>query len=202
MSVDHKTSGVRGQPRATITCDDCGRKEVVACEIGNDGQARHKAAQMLGWTFVKHKDRCKTCEAKRKVVKMEPKKTTPEAPKQPSREQRREIMAMLDDCYDKTAERYLGTDNDDTVADVLGVMPGWVAEIREDFFGPVGSNEEIENLMADLMEWRGKATETLKASVDAGEQLRKVMAEASAFNARLDRINSALSQRIIKKAKA
>ncbi|MBL3587737.1 hypothetical protein JMM61_20710, partial [Rhodovulum sulfidophilum] len=45
--------------------------------------------------------------------------------RQPSREQRREIVDMLREVYDPEAERYRRNDTDATVADVLGVMPGW-----------------------------------------------------------------------------
>ncbi len=53
---------------------------------------------------------------------------------------------MLVITYDGDAKRYKGTDTDKTIADALGngVMPGWVAEIREQNFGPAGGNEEIE----------------------------------------------------------
>ena len=33
------------------------------------------------------------------------------------------------------------------------VMPGWVAEIREEFFGPDGGNGEMDALLAEMRAW-------------------------------------------------
>jgi len=70
--------------------------------------------------------------------------------RQPSRDQKRLIVAALEDAYD-TNQRYKGTETDKGIADMLedGIMAGWVAAVREDMFGPDG-NEEIGSLAADV----------------------------------------------------
>lgn len=77
---------------------------------------------------------------------------TPAPLRQPSREQRRQIMELLTTCYDTQKERYSGTDTDQTIADCIGggVLFGWVAQVREEFFGPDGGNDELESILADI----------------------------------------------------
>ena len=85
--------------------------------------------------------------------------TNVEPIRQPTREQKRQIIEMLTACYDTKAERYTGTETDVTIADAIGggCMFGWVATIREDMFGPDGGNEEHVTLMADIAQWRVNA---------------------------------------------
>jgi|GEM_PF-955431 len=154
-----------GAPHATAWCDapDCRRSETVACAYhrGGSGHAIPDQAQIhtkltrQGWAFFKGKLRCPSCEAKRKAQgAVTVKKTISKVSeiRKPTKEQKREIIQMLDVAYDTKAERYKGHDTDKAVAESLGsgVMPGWVAEIREDLFGPDGGNSEIENLAADI----------------------------------------------------
>lgn len=70
----------------------------------------------------------------------------------PTREQKREIVQMLEVAYDTKLGRYKGKDTDKTVAEVLGdgILPGWVAEIREDMFGPDGGNDEMLALLDQI----------------------------------------------------
>lgn len=72
----------------------------------------------------------------------------PTAPalRQPTRDQKRLIVAALEESYDTKNQRYKGTETDKGIADMLedGIMAGWVAAVREDMFGPDG-NEELGN---------------------------------------------------------
>lgn len=76
--------------------------------------------------------------------------------RQPTPKQKREIIGILEDVYDDDSKRYKGQETDKTVAETIGggVMPGWVAEIREEMFGPDGSNDEMEALMVEMRAWR------------------------------------------------
>lgn len=213
-----------GVPRAKVICDECGRDECVPCKYErnnhnkkthpNESQARAKAMQQ-GWSYVKNKLRCPTCEAKRKVVPMKPKQSpSEEAPKEPTRAQKRQIMDMLEETYDTSAERYSGGDTDETVAEVLGVMPGWVAKLREEFFGPEGGNEDIESLVERLddIEKQMKGIEgDCKAMVKDAEYIKanaetalrsneKKLAEVSTLRADLDKIKKAVGPRVQKAA--
>src|SRR5690606_2606021 len=121
------------------------------------GQAIRK---LHGWVQVKGALRCPACEAKRRVAvaaKQEKAVETNVAPiRQPTMEQKRQIMLLLTDAYDTAAGRYRGGDTDKTLADAIGggCMPGWVAEVREQFFGPDGGNDAIEDVIADLKAWQ------------------------------------------------
>lgn len=74
------------------------------------------------------------------------------APAEATREQKREIMLMLQQVYDTEKQRYKGEETDKTVAHVLGIERwGWVSKIREELFGPAG-NEAGDKLLAEVKE--------------------------------------------------
>lgn len=213
-----------------IVCDDCGKDEVVVCDyervssyvrLPNEGQANRKITGQ-GWEMVKGKHGCPACKAKRKNHRQAlaglheeekrlrldaeetPNMTKPAAVtplREPTREQKRQIMSLLEVSYDTDAGRYKGTDTDATVAGAIGggVMPGWVAELREEFFGPDGGNGEMEALAAEMREWlekRRKESDNAKVLLDG---LQRALAftnnrigEADAMLRRLDAIRKAV----------
>lgn len=165
--------------------------------VPDQGKARSKA-QRMGWQVRKTSLACPTCAAAARAAPTTTQcntpttkpetaemttaptsaKKTPDAPSlpdQPSREIKRAIMDLLKDCYDVPQARYRRGDTDDTIADVVGARPAWVAELREEFFGTLGGNEEIDTL--DALEAKGKLLLT-----------------------DLEKITAALSHRIIVKA--
>lgn len=165
--------------------------------LANEAQATTKL-KAKGWTFIRNVARCPDCEAKRKVadqpkpakpnlvlvqkepaMTQQPAVTTATAPRQPSREQKRAIIDLLNDVYDTAAERYRGKDTDQTVAEVLGagIMPGWVAQIREELFGPDGGNDELEALRLELAGLNDVVQKTVK---DATAKLAEVNAALKA----------------------
>lgn len=208
--------GDHGQPRVRCICDDCGREEVVAGDHarGEAAQAVPKV-QRLGWSYINKKLRCGQCEAKRKVKKMAKSKSAPavavvdEPLRRPTMAQKREIMGLLQDVYDVEAGRYKGSDTDAAVADVLGVMPGWVAEIREEFYGPDGGNADIEGLAARLDSFLSAAAveveialTSCKAEVEVAiSNCRGRIAEAEAMRDELRRIREAVGAPVRAKAR-
>lgn len=202
-----------GASRANIVCDDCGKKECVPCAYDDKGQPKVSQARgramAMGWSYVKNKLRCPTCEAKRKVISMtKPKEQAPE----PTKKERIQIFAMLAEVYDVDAGRYNNGDTDETVADVLGVRPGFVAQIRDAEFGPDGGNEDIEGLAAKIDEMlremegikgdcnaiKKDAQSIINAANVAFESNQKKLAEVSAMKAELDRIKKAVGPRVAK----
>lgn len=167
--------GPRNHELAEATCDECGKAETVSAshktsrafsrggapviELLNAEQAMQKFRRQ-GWALVKNRLYCPNCESARKLrehKQQEPimavKSETVVTPlRQPTLEQRRQIVEMLVLAYDGQAQRYKGHDTDKTLAEAIGggVMPGWVAEIREQNFGPAGGNEEIEAIRAEI----------------------------------------------------
>lgn len=146
----------RGFPKKEATCDDCGTTEIVSAERGKngEGQARIKL-QKHGWSSIGGVDRCADCETLRKgttEMNQSPKITADTPVREPTRAQKRQIMEILDEVYDVDAGRYKGQETDITVAQTLenGIMPGWVAQLREEFFGPAATNEDLDEIYDDL----------------------------------------------------
>lgn len=175
--------GQRGEEQALCTCTDCCAEITVKAAHGSNrgGQSdwkKHlnlaKPSQVIekiqseGWAIVKNKLRCPKCEAARKSLKPKPEEAPMKANitelRKPTPLQKRQIVEMLMVCYDTEQGRYKLTDTDKTVADAIGggVMLGWVAEIREDMFGPAGGNDEMEKLKAELNLWMGGVNKELE----------------------------------------
>ena len=122
----------------------------------------------------------------------------------PTREQKRQIVAMLESSYDTARGCYRGTDTDLTVAEVIGggVMFGWVAQVREDMFGPDGGNDAIGLLEADLKQWQEDMA-VIAAAVQASQadtltKLREFndhRGKAGDFLKRLEAIKAAVGPR-------
>ncbi|PTE19935.1 hypothetical protein C5F48_20310 [Cereibacter changlensis JA139] len=122
-----------------------------------------------------------------------------EAPRQPTRAQKREIVQLLDASYDVKAGRYVGGETDQTVAASLpGILPGWVASVREDLYGPAGGNEEIEGLLAELR----RELAAMAARDAAIEAARAELAEArgalAGFLKRLEAIRAAVGPKAVR----
>ncbi len=200
----------RGSTVARCTCDECSSQIVVKCnhvtrfsdkrpiEIN-----RTQALQKLndeGWEFVKNVLRCPECKRKRKEVAVSREPTivtiTPPAVtplRQPTREQKRLIVAALDDAYDMAHQRYKGTETDKGIADMLadGIMPGWVAAVREDMFGPDG-NEEMTDLAAELKAWMKKVDDGVDAIRKLLVDVDAARAEVRNYQVRLNKIVAAI----------
>lgn len=201
----------KGQARARVCCDECGREDVIAVRQTRLRGPRvpkagvEKALEKLkhtGWAGTSKALRCPKCEAKRKVENMAVPKAKPNGNavkpvREPTRDQKREIMSMLGEVYDVTAECYRRGDTDDTVADVLEVMPGWVAQLREEFFGPSGGNEDIEALSNGIEVFLSLANPALQTAKLAAETLEKEVAKAKRFSVELAAIQRAVGPRVM-----
>ena len=176
-------------------CHDCGRVAEIRCAHEGTisprgaktakvvaGQAIKKLAD-AGWSFIAKKPRCPKCEAERRAHKpKEADMTTATATdlREPTREQKREIVGMLETVYDTKAQRYRGVETDKTVAEALGngILWGWVARLREEFFGPAG-NEAVEKLLVEAREWMRKAD---KLSATVHDDHNRLIASLREFN--------------------
>jgi hypothetical protein len=177
---------------------------------GGDEEQVEKAVarkfENLGWkvgrTATQH--RCPACFAalksasakKRenhdmdnKVVSINPPPPTPDpvmvaveaAPRRPSRDERRIIHNKIDENYVSEAVGYAAGWNDKRVASDLGVPQAWVAEIRDENFGP-NVDEALVAAMAD-----GKAMlEEIQAARMTAEPMLKALNELIARSARIE----------------
>lgn len=180
------TRGLSGQEQATCTCDVCGRETVFAAKHG-DAYAEHPQVfqsegavysrlQKIKWARIKKSLHCPDC-VKRRKEKM---KNVAEVTRQPTKEQKREIIDLLMEVYDTTAQRYNGSETDKTVADTIGngILFGWVAQLREDFFGPDG-NEINEQALKEVEGWMKKADDT---AVDMHKKITEFNKQLRLFN--------------------
>lgn len=203
----------KGVNRARVCCDFCDRSEVMTCGYvrGSDpGKTIPNARQLFkkiskrGWSVIKGKVRCPSCEASRKVVRMIKAKTKPQVvadpPREPTRAQNREIMVLLGDVYDAEQERYRRGDTDETVAEVLEVMPGWVARLREEFFGPAGGNEDMVALADDLRSFIVAAGDVRQKAQGQIAALEAEIRQAEKHLVRLGEIEKAVGPRLLARA--
>lgn len=204
--------GLHGKMMGRARCDGgCGAVlEFTAIHVGRKGTpgpdridisaALHRINEN-GWRANPKKQLCGTCAAaaREKAAKQEEPEmtvaaTTPPADvPQPTRDQKREIMLMLQEVYDPTAKRYTGAETDQTVANALGIARwGWVATIREEFFGPAGNEAadllaaEVRSALATHQVTRNKLDEWMK---DANQALAQIDAQIATMNAALKRID-------------
>lgn len=201
---------------AVCTCDDCNLEHTVKAQHnrhrGNANKGGVIEGQVVtkltakGWTFIKKTLRCPACEAVRTSSRNKPEPmemVMAEAStdlRQPTREQKRQIMELLNDVYDTKTTRYTGGETDKTVADALGggVMHGWVAQIREEFFGPDGGNEELEALVAEVKQLQSETAEIAKK---CHEDIQLALASLRDYNKLRDKLND-LTPRVEKLKKA
>lgn len=191
-----KAKGARSSQVEAI-CDTCGHTELLTCDYEqfspqkatpDVGQA-HKKLVGKGWEVVKGHLNCPACKAERKSKhrkEAEPMAQVTEIRK-PTREQKREIIALLTEVYDTKAERYRGVESDVTVAEAIGggCMFGWVAEIRDEMFGPDGRNEEHELLLADIRKWQAEADARIEQAEALLKEARVYKEQVEALAARL-----------------
>lgn len=155
----------KGANRASVKCDSCDRMDTVPCGYQRTtasesepitGQVVSKITA-AGWSVVKGKHFCPSCEAKRKTQNHEAKMAAKEmqeteAPRAMTPKQKREIIGMLELAYDDDRKRYKDGESDKSVAAAIGdgCMWGWGAQVRDELFGPDTKNEEIEALRKDM----------------------------------------------------
>lgn len=192
--------------RVVAKCDDCGHSEYEACDYergsngswrANEGQVIHRLTKR-GWSHIKGRLRCMSCEIKRKSQKggqIVAENVTPL--RQPSREQKRQIIDLLTEVYDTKAERFRGCESDVTVADAIGggVLFGWVAQIRDELFGPDGRNEELDSLADDIRQWQSTADGLLTKAHAAISDFEAARSKVSEMQGRLDAIVKAAGPR-------
>lgn len=190
--------GARGQEQAFCTCEDCGGEVTVSARHGDNrgwktaGRANltlHSEAAVieslrkLGWSHVKNRLRCDKCTEKREDKPVTQTKTReaakPAAPREMTQEMRLDVMEALFAAYDRKAKRYIGAETDKSVAEAVGggCMPGWVAQVRSENFGPAG-NEEAEAIRSEIERIGNEAAKRLDELAD---QLAKLSARLDAL---------------------
>ena len=190
-----------GKQVARCQCDFCDNYTDVSVYFGetkvvgkineaeiNNVNTVFKNLKKRGWSYIGKKMRCKDCEEKRRS-KGEAKMTKDNVKelRQPTKEQKREIIDLLTAVYDVSAQRYKGSETDKSVAETIGngILWGWVANLREDFFGPDG-NEQAEQVSAEITQWMETADGLAKQFHEKLMDLQKSLRE---FNAAREQVS-------------
>ncbi|PST62632.1 hypothetical protein C9E91_13725 [Rhizobium sp. SEMIA4064] len=140
-----------------IDCASCGAVAYFPFQTGVNRKPPVAAIQFFqnkGWVVGNgpRKDFCPihASPAKRKGTKImasECAPSTADKPREMTREDRRIINDKLDEVYGKDAYKAPWTDA--AVAKDLGVPRDWVAQVREQFFGPAGSNPLFDEFLKE-----------------------------------------------------
>lgn len=113
-------------------------------------------------------------------------------PREMSPSDGRLIMLKLDDAYDLDKKGYKPGWTDNVVAQDMGVPRGWVENVRKQFFGPEGSNPDVDAVLADARHHLAQARKLIHGALEAQNTLNKDLAtmksQAELIQRRIDRI--------------
>ena len=113
----------------------------------------------------------------------------------PDRAAKRRIHDEIAGNWDERFSRYIGSASDQSIAETLKMPRAWVAEIRADFFGDSGANEDIEQLKSMLngavARFERTAEDALKVATNLDTQAREV----KELRARLERVEKSVLPR-------
>ena len=112
-----------------------------------------------------------TARAASNGVKARPAPPNAELPRQMERSEKRIIWLKLDEVYGDETTGYQPGWTDARVAKDLDVALAWVKTVREENFGPVGTNPEIALVVAEAEAWRKDRAELGKKALTQVAQL-------------------------------
>lgn len=197
-----KLPGAPNQSGYQVTCSKCGTIE----KISGGNQFLKIPPELIaakfrdkGWSVASHgaKDICPSCQERAKRPKNEDKEgnvvsinkppvaVAAEAPRVMSKEDGRVIFAKISDVYLDESKGYSAGWTDKRVAEDLGVPSAWVREVREQWFGKEGMNEEALLLIAkgnDLIAQMENTSKSLSSRADA------LLAGAAELRGQLDKM--------------
>lgn len=196
----------KGANRAKVTCDGCGRSETMSCDylrrsdgVGPNVGQLHKRLVAQNWDVRKTILRCPTCAARKRAMSHQEKRedtvqvketvedSTNNLP-EPTPKQERLIILAIENAWDDQNKRYRGGQTDKTVAEELagGIRAGWVAELRNRYFGPDGGNDELAAIRAEIEKFDAEFAKRLSTlRVD-------YVSKMAAFSKRLDAVCEAV----------
>jgi hypothetical protein len=199
---------------AIVACRNCAKVENLSIKTAYGllpPVAIEKKFAQRGWEIGNndHWDVCPDCVAQRAVkpvLKIVPKAEEPsveevvevkpelvvktEPPRVMQRDDRRIIFEKLNAVYLDEKRGYDNDWSDHKVATDLGVPRAWVEQVREEMFGPINTNGDIEDFMKGVAELA-----LYKKQLEEFEKLRpeleKLRAAAQSVNlaSMLERIN-------------
>lgn len=168
-----------------ISCSHCPNEATARAATGAGGLGNEMLTRKfsrLGWYVSRSPGGhlCPTCNPTKEravltIVRSEPEKEEPVAQPTPktvrdmSFADRRIINAKLEEVYENELVGYRAGWDDEKVASDLGVETAWVAELRNQNFGPATGNQVVVEIQAEQKQLQ-KDLEAFRAE---GERLAK-----------------------------
>lgn len=175
IKVFQRRGWVMGSTRKHDVCPDCVKEMAEAKRKETPKEPRLTGPDEQPQPRILHPI------ATAQIIPMTPKEEPPvrpemtaaaQPPRQPQREDKRLIILEIENHYLGADKGYSPGSSDETVAKSLNVPVKWVADLREDFFGPV-LNPEIAKLTADV----AALTARMDAHEREGRELRAKLME-------------------------
>lgn len=144
---------LRGTMKARAECAACGvhRDWEITTRAPPERVRKHYAG--LGWGIGRRLT-CPECMKKKEKPKMS---VVPIAKPEPvaantdaAKKNKRLVIVALEDYFDESTKRYRDSHDDDTVAKELGLAPGFVAMVREEFYGKMAEPDEVTALRGEV----------------------------------------------------
>jgi len=193
-----------------ITCGKCGREErqhfAVMQQSGKDDDnivERLATRKFEGWKIGKSpgQHRCPDCVARAaqmRYVHAEKEGITPmlttTPPREMSRTDRRLIFAKLEEAYGDEKTDYQRDWTDDRVAKDLGTPVAWVRLVREENFGPLATNPEIDRVLDEARKWRADVLTLVERTTTLLAESRKLGTRGEDIERRIATIQKAIGK--------
>lgn len=184
FAVSTQAYGDQGyRPFVHVKCRSCGSEDRmnVSAGVGRilPDKEITKKLEAKGWEIASNgadicpaclkqqKEQRKTIAMNKNVIAMQP-AAAANSVRAPSRDDQRIIFEKLGEVYYNEATGYTQGWSDQKVATDLGVPRKWVEDIREQFFGPIGTNPEMSAFVKEYEEVIAVA----KPALDDARRLR------------------------------
>jgi len=155
-----------------IECSRCkARDEIIAS--GHTGSLPQtvltKKFKQKGWQVGK-KCVCPTClnppKIEAKVISMPQAPVAIEPPRQMTAADKRRVFRAIDENWDESKGRYIGSASDQHLADTLNVPRAWIKDVREENFGKTQRNEDLDKLVGEAKNMRAEAARLQASALD------------------------------------
>lgn len=190
---------IEGRPRRAMRlyCFRCGKSgdcmmNTMQRGASSDDRENRIAGRKfteMGWSvdLSRGKHFCPECQTSPQVKsqKQEEPLAVVSLPRQMSREDRRIVFEKLNEVYVDEKQGYSAPWTDEKVSVDLGVPRAWISQVREEMFGPVGSNSEIDGVLKAAKELAGEFAKHR-------EQGDKLLSLATSIQKQLDQITKAV----------
>jgi hypothetical protein len=109
-----------------------------------------------------------------------------------SRDDKRAIFRRLDEVYNVPTGRYVDDWTDHRLATEMNMPRAWIAQVRDEAYGPEGGNDEMEKLLADIAATHRKLEGAVDTCLTAAAEAEKLNAEVKDLQTRMTRLKAAV----------